>query len=235
MEYIIQILVAFIVINSILKISFWKLWQAALFGVLCAVFVVATCRFAILQSKTQLADFLRDVRVMQDAAVLLTIESILCIAFCFAMLRDGFDRGKRRKRLTALHCYPGLLLFPALFYVETQLVFAMPGVNFTSLSSALALALCIGIPSSACLAKRLYPERELRLEVHFLVGLFICITGLITTVNGNVTCTAMEAPLNVKALLSAVSLFVLAFFSGYFGNKLKWLVRQKKKKHQSIK
>ena len=50
MEIIISILVLFIVVNCILKLSFWRGWQAAVFGLVCGVFVAATYPFATLPS-----------------------------------------------------------------------------------------------------------------------------------------------------------------------------------------
>lgn len=227
MELIIQILMLFILINCIIKLSFWKPWQAAVFGIICAAFIVWSCQYAILQSKTQLADYLKNTKIMQDSAVLITIESAICFAFCFAALRNMF--GKTVKRwVQPLYWYPSLLLFPILFYILTQIIFAMSGTDFTTISYLLAAGVMLGLPALSFLVRYLYPEKELRLEVHFLVSLFVCIIGLITTVNGNVTYAAVEEPLNVKALLLSLGLFAAAFIIGYAWNKVKWIIRQRK-------
>lgn len=238
MELIIQILMLFIVINCIIKLSFWKPWQAAVFGLVCAVFIIWSCQYAILQSKTQLADYLKNTKIMQDAAVLVTVESAICFAFCFAALRNMF--GKKIKRwIEPLYWYPSLLIFPVLFYILTQIIFAMPGTNFTTISYLLATGVLIALPALSYLVRYLYPEKELRLEVYFLVSLFVCIMGLITTVNGNVTYAAVEEPLNIRALLLSLSLFVVTFLMGYAWNKVKWIIRQrqelKRKSYQSTK
>lgn len=238
MELIIQILMLFIVINCIIKLSFWKPWQALVFGLICAVFIIWSCEYAILQSKTQLTDYLKNIRVMQDSAVLVTVESAICFAFCFAALRNMF--GKKIKRwIQPLYWYPSLLVFPVLFYILTQIIFAMPGINFTTISYLLAAGVLIALPALSYLVRYLYPEKELRLEVYFLVSLFVCIMGLITTVDGNVTYAAVEEPLNVKALLLSISLFVVTFLMGYVWNKVKWIIRQRKelkrKSYQSTK
>ncbi|WP_029902614.1 hypothetical protein [Prevotella sp. 10(H)] len=234
MELIIQILMLFILINCILKLSFWKPWQAAIFGFICAVFILWTCQYAILQSKTQLADYLKNSYIMQDAAVLITIESAICFAFCFAALREMF--GKKTKRwIQPLYWYPSLLIFPVLFYLLTQIIFAMPGTDFTLISYLLAGGVLIGLPALSYLVKYLYPERELRLEVYFLVSLFVCIIGLITTVNGNVTYAAVEEPINIKALALSFILFAVAFLLGMVWNKVKWTFRQKKESKNQLK
>ncbi|MDR1518483.1 MAG: hypothetical protein LBS52_10455 [Dysgonamonadaceae bacterium] len=227
MEYIIQLLILFILLSALLKLSFWKLWQTAVFALFLAAFVIVAQRWAVLQSKTQLTDFLNNVKIMQDTAVLITIESALGFAFCFAELRVMFGLKKARWWQALLRCYPGLLALPVLFYLQTQLIFAMPGSDFTLLTSLFATALFLGFPLlSLCLAW-LCPEKELRLEIYFLVNLFVCIIGLITTVSGETTYTAARNPLNVKAVLLSLGLLCTFFAVGVLFNKLKWKMKWK--------
>ena len=47
---VIAILTAFIVINLVLKLSFWKVWQTALFGSIIFLFVWLSTDFASEQS-----------------------------------------------------------------------------------------------------------------------------------------------------------------------------------------
>lgn len=224
----------FIFINCIVKLSFWKPWQATLFGIICAIFIIWTCQFAIIQSKTQLADYLRNTKIMQDSAVLITIESAICFAFCFAALRDMFGK-KKKKWVQPLYWYPGLLIFPVLFYILTQVIFSMSGTDFSVISYILAGGIAVALPALSYLVRYLYPEKELRLEVYFLVSLFVCIIGLITTVNGNVTYAAVEEPVNIKALVLSFTLFAVAFLIGFLWNKMKWSIRQKKEFNKSTK
>lgn len=226
MELIIQILMMFILLNCILKLSFMKLRQSIVFGVICALFIIVTCRFAILQSKTQLADYLRNIKIMQDIAVLITIETVICLAFCFTSLSEIFGR-KIKRKLRFLYLYPGLLIFPVLFYVLTQLIFFFPGIDFDTVSYAFAGSVLIGLPGMSYLMNYLLPERELRLEVYFLVSIFICITGLISTVNGVVVYAPTSEPLNYKAIGYSFIFFVIIFITGYLWNNIKWQIRKK--------
>ncbi|MDR0743453.1 MAG: hypothetical protein LBF05_03745 [Tannerella sp.] len=224
MEYLIQILLLFILFGNVLKISFWRRWQAAVSGLICAAFTVATCRYTVLQSKTQLTEFMYNTKVMQDIAVLITIESMLCFGFCFMELRSMFDsetHGKLSIWRSLLQWYPGLLIFPVLFYLQTQLIFSMPGVSFNVLSYSLAASVLTGIPLLSYLIKRFFPEKDLRLEVYFLVNLFVCITGLIATVDGTTVYPAAAEPLNIKAIVSSLGLLGLFFVTGFLLNKLK--------------
>ncbi|GHV72321.1 hypothetical protein FACS1894201_00830 [Bacteroidia bacterium] len=215
----------FILINSILKLSFRKWWQSVVFGGICATFIIGICPLATLQSKTQLSDFLNNMSVMQDTAVLITLESVICFTFCFASL-SGRKKGKGWTRL--LDVYPGLLVFPVLFYILTQLIFSMPGTSFTVISYFLGMIVFAGFSLLTLLVKRLYPEIEFRLEIHFLVSLLICIIGLITTVDGTVTYSAVGETINIKALVYSFGLFAVLFLSGYVWNRLKWRIKSRK-------
>lgn len=221
MEIIIQVLILFIIINTILKLSFWKWWQTVIFGIICAIFVVWVQQYAIVQSKTQLHDYLSNRQALQDMAVLITVESAICFAFCFAALKNMF--GKKKKRwIRLLYWYPSLLLFPVLFYMLTQAIFSLSGTNFNTIAFTIAGITLIAIPAVSSGIKLLLPEKELRLEVHFLVSLFVAILGLLTTVNGNVTYAAVKEPLNIRAILYSIALFVVLFAIGYIWNKYKW-------------
>ncbi|KAA6344103.1 hypothetical protein EZS27_008258 [termite gut metagenome] len=227
MELVIQILILFIVVNGIIKLSFWKLWQATVFGLICGIFIIVACRYAILQSKTQLADYLRNIKVMQDIAVLVTVDSAVCFAFCFTALKKLF--GEQVKRWVLLLCwwYPGLLLFPVLFYILTQMIFAFSGADFKVISYILASTFFVVLLGLSRFIRYLYPEKELQLEVHFLVSFFVCVIGLITTVNGNVTYKTISEPLHTGALLLFLVLFVILFLTGFFWNKVKWRIHKK--------
>ena len=47
MELVISILILFILVNCLLKLSFWKGWQAAVVGLICGNFITATYPFAM--------------------------------------------------------------------------------------------------------------------------------------------------------------------------------------------
>ena len=219
----------FIVVNALLKCSFWKRWQVGIFSLACGIFIVLSQQYAIQQSKTQIIDYLDNIAIRQDMAVLITIESALCFAFCFVALMIRF--GKRPKSWgKLLHWYPSLLLFPTLFYLQTQTIFALTGTSFSLISWSLAAGVTILLPILSYGIKWLMPEEEFRLEVHFIVSLFVAILGLITTVNGNVTYAAVKEPINWQALILSLVLFTAMFLLGYWWNNFKWKKKQLKEK-----
>lgn len=52
METLIYVLSLFILLQSVLKISFWNKWQIIIYGILCSVFVITVYPYAIEQSQT---------------------------------------------------------------------------------------------------------------------------------------------------------------------------------------
>ena len=67
----------------------------------------------------------------------------------------------------------------------------------------------------------------MRLEIHFLASLFVCIIGLLTTVNGDVTYAAVREPMNWKALGFAFGLFLALFLAGVGWGRIKWPLLQR--------
>ena len=76
---VIAILTAFIVINLVLKLSFWKVWQTALFSSIIFLFVWLSTDFASEQSQVTLEAMLNNPRILSNITVLLTIETAVCI------------------------------------------------------------------------------------------------------------------------------------------------------------
>ena len=95
----------------------------------------------------------------------------------------------------------------------------------------------MGIPALAKAVTYFVPEKDLRLEIHFLISLFVCILGLLTTVNGKTVYAAADEPVNWNAVILALSLFVILFIVGYVWSQIKypliqrWKERKMKKRY----
>jgi hypothetical protein len=224
MEILVQILILFILIGTSLKLSFVSWPQLAITAVVMAIFIVLAYPYAIQQSKTQLSHYLNDVTVMQNIAVIVTLDSAVMIAYAFMALRELFGKKVKPWIMVSLQWFPGLLVFPVLFYLLTQAVFSFSGVGFQTISYATAGLVLVVFPLASRGLKKLVPEMEMRYEIHFMVTIFVTILGLLTTVNGNVTYAAVEQPLDTKALFFAVALFLLLFILGYVWSKIRWKI-----------
>ena len=224
---VIAILTAFIVINLVLKLSFWKVWQTALFGNIIFLFVWLSTDFASEQSQVTLEAMLNNPRVLSNITVLLTIETAVCMAFCFTSLRSIF-KGKESRWNKILQWYPNLLIFPALFYVLTQCFFYYTGVSFEQIAVGVGVISLVFIILGAFGIHKLLPEKDLRLELHFLVSLLITLLGLVSTANGQIIYVPQSEPINFKILGNTFLFFFLLFMAGFVFNKLYWKIKKTK-------
>lgn len=235
MEQVLFVLMLFIVINNAVKLSFWKWWQVGLFSLIAAASVVVMYPYAILQSKTQIADYLQNIGALQNMAILVTAESAIGFGFCVAYLRGVYGKKKPWWR-QLLWWYPGLLLFPVLFYVLTEFIFLMTGVSFTTTTYVIAATVLVLLPLIAKVMAWFVPESDLRIELHFLISLFICILGLLSTVNGQTVYTPQEEPINWNAVLLSLVLFAVLFTLGFAWNRIKYpLIQRLREKRSKMK
>ena len=117
-----------------------------------------------------------------------------------------------------LAIYPGLLIFPVLFSLEVSTIFFLPGVDFALVAWGLAAIVAVAFVALGFGLEFLLPERELRLELLFLLNILIAILGVIATVNGRTACGRCGAVSDVLVPLGSrgASLFSLrsSAFSG---------------------
>lgn len=155
---------------ALLRLSFCRTAYRLVFGAVCAAFVLFSAHWAVLQSKTQIAGWLTQTALLKDLAVGVTIECTLFFIYCVSERQH-------------LRWYPGLLIFPSLFYGQTSLVFALPGVSFAAVKWTLAAVVFAGVPLGAQALNRLCPDAERRTDALLLTTVALCLAGLFTTIN----------------------------------------------------
>lgn len=216
MDTIIWILIVLTAFNFLLKQTFWTVGMGWIAALVAGVFTIALWPFAIEQSKTQIADWLSDSALMLDTAVVLTVEVALQMAFCLLSVHVANVCPVRKKMRFAwklLYRFPGLLIFPVLFFGLTQLIFALPGISFQQVAWGFGFVVFIGIPLGRWLIRQIIPEQDLRLELLFLTNALVAILGVVATVNGH---TAVEGVATVDwvALAGCLGIFVVGAASG---------------------
>ncbi len=202
MESLIYLLIIMVCFNFLLKQTFRKWWSVITIAIIAALFSGFMWHFAIEQSKSQIAEWLSDTSLMLDVAVILSIEVFLHIAFCIS----ACDKSSLIYRI--LRWFPGVLIFPVLFFLLTALIFSLPGVSFAAIAWLFAGVVLILIPLGRILLVRLLPEEEIRLEVLFMTNVLIAVLGIIATVNGR---TAVEGidEVNWRALLAFLAIIAI--------------------------
>lgn len=223
METVVLVMILLVCFNFVLKQTYRKVWMVVAISVVCALFIASTWQWAILQSKSQLQDWLNNPALMLDTAVLLSIEVIAQMSYCILAVHL-MNTGKVSQRTLLvyklLRWFPGLLIFPVLFHLETMCMFWLTGVTFTTIAYGLAVVVLLAIPSLTWGIKWLIPEKELRLEVFFLSNALIAILGIIATVNGR-TAVAGISEVNWSALGGMVGLMLLGGIIGFTIYRLK--------------
>jgi len=190
METIILVLMVLVLLNTWIKLTFLKPWQMGLVALVCVGFVGLSCDMAIQQSRNEIRVWLADQPLMLDVSVVLTLEVFWQIAYCMLSARMLYGEPMRRRTIwlyRVLRFFPGVLIFPVLFYLLIQVIYALPGYEFSTIAWSLALVVGVFFPAGAWGLRWLLPEKNLRLEVLFLLSSLILILGIVATVNGTTT------------------------------------------------
>ncbi len=224
METVVVVILALGVLTTSLKLGFhrprwWWVWAAVV-----AVGTGLAWPLAATQSKTQLADFLQNPVMMGDTAVLLTLEVVLMLAWCLTDGQPAAGRWRWMRKVVGgmLALFPGVVSLLAIFSLLTYLVFSLTGTAFALISWGLAAAVLLAMPALTWLLRLLLPERELRLELLFMLNLGIGALGIVATVNGRTAVEGTASP-NLAQLAALVALCLAGTASG-------WLIWKKKHK-----
>lgn len=227
METVILVLMLVVIFMTWLKLTFLKMWQIIVVAVICSLFIGFSWPYAIQQSRNEISEWLGNQRLMLDTSVLLTIEVFWQMAYC--MLSGKLLYGEEVSRRTIwiyriLRFFPGLLIFPVLFYLQIQVMYQISGVDFAIVSWSLALIVFVAVIGGSYLLKWFLPQKSLRLEVLFLSSSLVLILGIVTTVNGTTSFKGAE-PIEWNALLAFCVLTFVCAVIGYFKfqiRKSKW-------------
>lgn len=213
METVVLVIMVLVCFNYVLKQTFRKPHAVGLSAVACGAFVGLMWPVAVEQSKSQIASWLADTGLMLDTAVVLTVEVALHMAYCVVAAQIQTSGRVRRRVVWAyrlLRWYPGFLVFPVLFSLLVYSIFALPGVSFALVSWGLGAVVLLSVTAGSWGAKRLLPEREIRLELLFLSNALVGVLGVVATVNGRTAVAGVgtvdwAASAGVSALVVAVA------------------------------
>ncbi len=209
-----MILVCF---SFVLKQTFHGVKEIMVIAVLTAFFVGLSWPFAIEQSKTQIAAWIADQKLMLDMAVLLSVDVALTMLFCVNHVDlKTSEHVSRRKWMfyIVLKYFPGLLVFPVLFSLLVMLIFMLPGMSFQVVAWSLAVVLLVLVPALAYALRWLLPERPIRLELLFLVEVLLGLMGIVGTVNGNTAVAGINS-VDIKSLLGVIALVIVGAAVGW--------------------
>lgn len=231
METVVLVMMMLVCFNYILKQTYRKPYAVVFSAAVCALFTGSMWRYAIEQSKSQVSVWLSDSALMLDAAVVLTLEVAVQMAFCILAAHIQTSGKVKPRTIWAyriLRWFPGVLIFPVLFSLLVTVIFALPGVPFPTVSWPLAGAVLVVLTGGIYGMKRLLPEKEIRLELLFLSNALIAVLGVIATVNGR-TAVAGISKVEWPALAGVCVLLVIGLVGGtaIYRIRLKHIIKNK--------
>lgn len=217
MEIVISIIMILVGFSVLLKLTYLPVWGRIVISFVFALFVAFSWNFAANQSKTQITEWIQNPELMLDIAVILTLDVFLQITFCITSSSLVF--GQRLSRSAAIIqavslWVPGILIFPVLLALLVEVIFSFPGSDFSTVAwvlAAIIFTICFTIPY---LIKIILPEKDIRLELIFMVNALIALLGIVATVNGRTAVTGTDSA-NLKTLVGVMALFIVGATAGY--------------------
>lgn len=223
METVVKLAMVLVSLSFVLKLTGYKLRQLLLMALLCALFVGFSWQFAAEQSKTAIASWLSDRELMQDIAVLMTLDVALQMAYCL-MAVNLMNSGPLKRRTILvyklLRLFPGIMVFLVLFSLLVSCVFAFPGVSFSLISWCMAAAVLVLLPLAVLGVRKLLPEKEIRLELLFLSNALTAALGVIATVNGTTASESVDS-VDDPATIAVIGIVLLGAALGFLLYRLK--------------
>lgn len=223
METVVKLAMVLVSLSFVLKLTGYKLRQLLLMALLCALFVGFSWQFAAEQSKTAIASWLSDRELMQDIAVLMTLDVALQMAYCL-MAVNLMNSGPLKRRTILvyklLRLFPGIMVFLVLFSLLVSCVFAFPGVSFPLISWCMAAAVLVLLPLAVLGVRKLLPEKEIRLELLFLSNALTAALGVIATVNGTTASESVDS-VDYPATVAVIGIVLLGAALGFLLYRIK--------------
>ncbi len=195
-----------------------------------SVYVYLMYQQAIEQSYSVFREMLSNSTLMTDFTVLQVIEAIGGILLSIYLIRFHF-----KERVKSIYQYfvylPGIILFPAIFYIESYLFLQITGMNF----QGLAICLAIAIPALILLMKwgitSLIPEFDLRLELKFALHIIQLVNAVILSVfllRLPVKTVNIDSPINQILTLLFVLFVFVAVGALWYNFRMKQLLNNDK-------
>lgn len=223
------------------KLSLLDFKSTAVYGILFALFAWLVMPYVITSSRNEIASYLSSQDARQYVAILVTVECAIALAFAFRAWRTTpvspiESRWSRIKIALSIPLwwlqkhYISLLIFPTLFFIQTQVVYALPGVDFKVPALLVGGGALLFFPVMALLFKYALPSRNMREELVLVLSILLCVTALFSTNTEEIIfAPSQRGQHSFLSYLAALIIFALLFGAGLI------FERQKKYKKRRYK
>ena len=182
-----QSLITFLFVVSIvafpLQLTIINRWfvVAAWFTLLSA-FIFGMHGFAIEQSYAKFNEQAANGPLIGNLVVVQTIEAIGGLLLSIFLIRLHYNEPVK-KIFRYFKYLPGIVIFPALFYLESYLYLNITGIGFKTLAIVMALIIPLVLYVLMLVYKKLISELDLRLELKFLLHIVQLLLAVIISIN----------------------------------------------------
>jgi hypothetical protein len=148
---------------------------------LISAFVFFVYPRAIEQSYTTFQRQIGNLALIENFIVIQIIEALGGILLSIFLIRLHYNEPVK-KTFRYLKYIPGIIVFPALFYLVSYLFIIIPGIGFQRLAILLACIIPALLLALKHLVQRLISELDLRLELKFLLHIFQILIAIIISI-----------------------------------------------------
>lgn len=185
---------------------------------------------AIEQSYSVFKEILSETPLMTDFVVVQVIEAIGGLLISIFLIRFYYNEPVKRY-FQFLVYFPGIIVFPAIFYAESYLFLQVSGMNFQVLAIVMATTFPLFLLAGKWLITNLIPEFDLRLELKFGIHIIQLICAVILSVvlfrlpvktaNLSVSANQLIAMLSIGLLFTVLGVLWYNFRMNKLINKYK--------------
>lgn len=216
------------------KLSLMPLLKGGVYGLLFLVFSWLVMPYAIDSSRNEIQSYLSSYEARQYVAILVTIECAIALAFAFRQWQVVTDMSRAtrwqqwKSRLSPIFWwvqkyYVSLLVLPTLFFVQTQVIYALPGVDFRLSALIVGVGSLILFPMLGVLFRWVLPLRSMREELSLALSVLLCLSALFSTMTEEM----LFAP--TKTITTPLSQYILALGVGVLLFAGGWIVELRKR------
>lgn len=228
MENILLILSLLALLKSLFMTSLLpNRWYRLGFSVLLGVFVVLSHSYVIDFNKLQVQRMLATQSSLFDISLVVMVDSLLSLYFCFARLKDSETDIKQKRYNKILRYTPSLLVFPCLFYIHIHLLFAFVGIDFDYITFGFACFMVSVFAIASIFMRKVFNEKDILIELILLLTLLLFLLTICSTVfHPSTTIYTSGMPVNWLECLTTLGLLVVMVAVGYLFAYIRKIIKR---------
>lgn len=211
------------------KLSLMPRRLSLLYGAVGALFAYLMIGPVSRAPQSQVESYISSPTIRQYLAILVTLELVLLLSYAFRPRRADYGsetlplRREERPSWARLlrQClgmirkyYVTLLIFPALFFLQVQLCYALPGADFHIPAAIVGGTSLILVPLLAEVIRVTLPEEVMRESLAVSTSAMLCIAALLSTATDSLLYLPAETGTALSPEVIMVGVVALVLFVG---------------------